>query len=118
LVANNIIGDSTFSEMVNILKNEIQNQPNTILQTKKSRYNSDLFVDGCELCGNRDVSERYHTHHIHFQKDCEEGFVKDKSHIRMNGKMNLVVVCEECHDNIHKGKLDFKRYKQTTKGKI
>ena len=52
-----------------------------ILQNKKSRYNSQVYIDECELCKKRVVDDEYDVHHINFQKDCENGFVKDKPHI-------------------------------------
>lgn len=117
LVSNNIINDTDFNELTNTIKNELLKKPNVILQNKKSKYNSEIYIDECELCKKRLVDEEYDVHHINFQKDCENGFVKDKPHIPKNGKMNLVVLCEECHQKIHKGKICIKKIIQSSKGK-
>ena len=43
---------------------------------------------------------------INHQKDCEDGFVKDKPHLKMNAKYNLIPLCESCHHKTHHGELD------------
>lgn len=115
LVSNNIINDTDFNELTNNIKNELLKKPNMILQNKKSRYNSQVYIDECELCKKRVVDEEYDVHHINFQKDCENGFVKDKPHIPKNGKMNLMVLCEECHQKIHKGEICIQKKIQSSK---
>ena len=115
LVSNNIINDTEFNELTNSIKNELLKKPNMILQNKKSRYNSQVYIDECELCKKRVVDDEYDVHHINFQKDCENGFVKDKPHIPKNGKMNLMVLCEECHQKIHKGEICIQKKIQSSK---
>ena len=77
-----------------------------ILNTKTSRYNSSLYVDECKLCKkNENTVGPLHTHHINFQKNSDIcGFIKDK-HFHKNTIHNLVILCSECHQNIHKGLL-------------
>lgn len=107
LVASNIIQDNEFITLTNKIKLKLLNKPESILTGKQSRYNSKVYVDECEICGKRNTNENYEVHHIHHQKDCEEGFVKNKelSHISKNSKSNLVVLCEDCHTKIHQDKL-------------
>jgi hypothetical protein len=57
------------------------------------------------------------THHINFQKDCVNNFVKEKPHIQKNQQSNLVVLCNICHDKIHAGKLVIDGIVMTSKGK-
>jgi DNA mismatch repair protein MutS len=117
LVAHDIIGDLDFNELVNTVKNDILEQPNNVVRNKTSNYNREVWVNECAICKERVNSEEYHSHHINFQKNCEGGFVKEKPHIPMNSKMNLVILCEKCHQNLHSGKIKIEGYVQTSKGK-
>jgi DNA mismatch repair protein MutS len=78
---------------------------------KVSKYNKNLIVDKCQLCGEK---ENLHTHHIIPQSSTLlSSSVKNK-------KYNLVVLCTSCHHNVHSSnnrKIDIKGYKETTKGK-
>jgi DNA mismatch repair protein MutS len=66
------------------------------LNTKKSRYNSKVYIDVCQICG---VNENLHTHHINEQHTADErGMI---SHFHKNIKFNLMIVCESCHQSIH-----------------
>lgn len=76
-------------------------------ELKKSRYNSDVYMSECKLCGEkRDL----HTHHIKFQKDFSS---MDKT---KNYKGNLIVLCENCHVRLHKNELQISGYVETTEG--
>ncbi len=69
-----------------------------ILSTKKSRYNSNVFMDECYRCGSK---KQLHTHHISPQKNADSvGFISDIKNNK-NVKYNLVVLCEECHVALH-----------------
>jgi DNA mismatch repair protein MutS len=68
-----------------------------LLSTKSSRYNSDVYLDKCKICGSK---ENLHTHHIVEQKNSNEsGLIYNRFH--KNKKFNLLVVCEDCHKKIH-----------------
>ena len=68
----------------------------TLVTTKASRYNKDVYVTACELCGAR---ENLETHHIIPQVDADEnGMLPDGRH--KNDKTNLQVLCEVCHSKI------------------
>ena len=73
------------------------------------------------MCGKKNSNKNptpLETHHINQQKDCDDdGFVKDKSHIKKNQIFNLMVICQECHDKIHAGKLNVEGIKMTSSGK-
>ena len=57
------------------------------------------------------------THHINWQKDCEENRVKNKPHLNKNSNYNLLTVCQHCHDKIDTGELEVDGYIMTSKGK-
>ncbi len=118
-VAKYIIHDKEFMKLAQEIKNELMKMPNVLLNDKKSRYNSEVFIDKCGICGIRkDISGYYETHHINHQKDCDkQGFVKSKPHIQKNSKSNLVPLCEDCHKKVHHGKLKIDGYLCTSSGK-
>lgn len=106
-VAKYIIKDSDFIEKALSIKNKLLKRDvnSPVISIKKSRYNSQLLVDKCGICGKRGLDEKQsnlETHHINHQKDCDiNGFVKDKPHIKKNALYNLVVLCDTCHDKMH-----------------
>ena len=103
-VARHIINDKEFIDMALDIKNELLESHNSMISGKTSRYNSEILIYQCQLCGEKEKKGKIsnlETHHINFQKDCIDGFVKNKPHIKKNDKSNLVVLCNECHDKIH-----------------
>lgn len=85
--------------------------------TRRSRYNSNMFISKCKICGEK----AEHTHHISFQCSMDSnGFTKDnveaRGHISKNSYANLVALCEKCHIDVHRNKMEVKGYKQTSRG--
>jgi DNA mismatch repair protein MutS len=116
-VAKYIIHDNEFMKLAQEIKNEIIESPNVLLKDKQSRYNSKVYVDSCGVCEKRkDILGYYETHHINHQKDCDEGFVKSKPHVKKNDKSNLVPLCEVCHTRVHNGSLEITGYVETSRG--
>jgi DNA mismatch repair protein MutS len=117
-VAKYILQDKEFIELANEIKNEILDRHNTMIPNKKSAYNSQLYVHECHVCGKKDIKTTLETHHINFQKDCDENDnVIAKPHLKKNDLANLVVLCNKCHDLIHSNKLEIKGTVMTSKGK-
>ena len=103
-------------------QNEILKKPNELLVNKTSKYNSDIYIDKCEVCSKevKDINELigyFDTHHINFQKDCKDGFVKNKPYLKMNSKANLIVLCKKCHYDVHHNNLEIKGYDVTSDGR-
>lgn len=93
------------------IRKKMLKEPTQLLSTKKSRYNSKVYMDKCAVCKSR---EDLHTHHILFQKDAnEQGLI---GVVPKNAKYNLVVLCEGCHQAVHNDKLVVRGYKETSKG--
>lgn len=121
-VAKYIIQDKSFMETALEIKNDLLKENNSLISGKTSKYNSQVFLYECSNCGKRE--EKSHitnleTHHINFQKDCDDnGFVKNKSHIKKNDKSNLAVLCNECHDKLHNNQISIEGYKMSSKGKL
>jgi DNA mismatch repair ATPase MutS len=120
-VAKYIIQDNDFIDSATSIKNKLLNNYNTLISGKTSKYNSDVFVYECNVCHTKDNVKltNLETHHINFQKNCDENnVVINKKHIKKNDKANLVVLCQDCHDQIHNGQLNINGYVKTSKGKI
>jgi DNA mismatch repair protein MutS len=119
-VARYILNDKNFISTALEIKDEITKTHNSLISGKTSKYNKDLLIHECQICHKKDTTgfiSELQTHHINFQKDCENGFAKNKQHIRKNDKANLIVICAECHDKVHHDNLDIKGYVMTSKGK-
>lgn len=117
IVAKYIIQNNNFMDLVVDIKNELLNVT-TVKDIESSKYNANVYVKACGVCGVNTKDKIYDTHHINFQMDCEDGFVKDKPHVPMNSEANLVVLCKECHVNVHKGLINISGYLDTTDGPI
>ena len=77
-------------------RKKLKGQGELFLNTKKSKYNSKIFIDRCQICGSHDNLQ---THHIHEQHTADgDGMIE---HFHKNIKFNLMVVCEKCHQSIH-----------------
>ncbi len=122
-VAKFIIKDSKFIKLAQKIKNIASGKLNEMMSTKKSKYNKDLYVHECQICGlqNRDEQNIGYldTHHINHQNACDKlGFVIGKSHLKKDELYNIVVLCKQCHYKAHHGILNIKGYKDTTNGRI
>lgn len=119
-VASNIIQDKEFIDMAIKFRNKLMESYDGILSGKTSKYNKNVLVYECSICKSKDKIahvSNLETHHINFQKDCENGLVKGKKHLRKNDEANLIVLCNECHDKIHNGSLILEKYVMTSEGK-
>ena len=108
IVAEQIIKDKEYNDIMSVIKKEVFDK-----EIKFSKYNKKLLMDCCEYCGSKN---NLHTHHINFQKDCENGFSKNKSSIKKNGINNLIVLCEECHRKLHNGEININSKILTSEG--
>jgi DNA mismatch repair protein MutS len=99
-----------FITVANSVRNELQGNDKYIVTPKISKYNSELYVSNCQLCGNKATE----THHIKHRKDADEqGFIDN---IHEHDKSNLIVLCEECHLKQHHSELVVEGYIQTNEG--
>ena len=87
----------------------------SILSLKTSRYNAKKIVNMCEKCGKRPGKE---VHHLQYQKDADSNsgiIINSDGIMHKNHLSNLLTICEECHDEIHKKNVKMKKVK-TSKG--
>jgi DNA mismatch repair protein MutS len=102
-----------FIEQCNEIALYLEKENKEFLNTKKSRYNSKVYMDQCSLCG---TTQNLITHHIVEQQYADAlGYI---NHMHKNVKDNLIVLCEQCHvKKIHNDKKDLVVH-QTTNGNI
>ena len=118
-VAKYLIHDNEFIQLAESIKKEIMNEPDTLVSDKTSSYNVDVYVHECKICKKtQEYNGSLDTHHINFQKNCSEGFVKDKEYIGKNFNCNLVVLCKDCHKMVHDGYIKIWGYSDTSNGKM
>ena len=104
-IAQKVLQLDTFDEKTNEIFNEITGKKSA----KKSRYNNNVIVSKCEICG---CTKQLETHHIIFQKDFSA------TDLHKNFRSNLVVLCEKHHNMVHDHKLYINGWKQSIEGKI
>jgi DNA mismatch repair protein MutS len=86
-----------FLKTANQYRNVLLEEHDLIVNTKKSKYNSKVYIHNCSICGKE--SNHLHTHHIEEQHTADEsGYIQ---HFHKNKKFNLQILCEECHKKQH-----------------
>ena len=103
--------DEQFLKLANNIRKKILKIDEEVVQTKKSLYNCDLYMDKCSVCGKDAVD----THHIKEQNTADENDMIGNIH--KNNLSNLVALCKECHINTHNGNLEINGFVQTSCGK-
>jgi len=105
--------DRSTLETAFTIRNRLLDKPASDLTLKQSRYNRGLFFDHCGVpnCGRPAVD----THHIRFQSEAskENGYI---DHVHKNHLSNLIPLCKECHDQIHRGTKKIKGFVLTSQG--
>lgn len=103
-----------FLKYAHDIRCNIEGKSNLLQDDKKSRYNTKIFMGECVICKKKSVE----THHIKEQNKANENGYFEDTGIHKNKEFNLIPVCEECHQKIHKGDIKIKGYRQSTKGVI
>jgi DNA mismatch repair protein MutS len=105
--------DKEFLSIANKIRKRITDDYNTIermSQQKTSKYNKDLYIAACAICGAK-VDD---VHHIQEQvKSDDKGFI---GHINKNHKFNLIPLCKKHHKLVHDGKININGFVTTSKG--
>lgn len=115
IVAKNIIHDVEFNDIVNNIKNKLLKTTGYIVTPKQSKYNPNVIVDKCQICGKKSdcTMSVLDTHHIKEQHTFTKSESKQK-----NNTNNLVILCKDCHNKIHEGKLQIKGITMTNVGYV
>jgi len=111
LVAKSLIDDRDFLQISTDIKTNMKSN-----KISTSKYNTNLIKDECEICKKKVKEDNVslETHHIIFQKDAVNNIVNEYQH--KNNTNNLVVICQKCHDDVDKGKINIAGKVETSKG--
>nr|YP_010289457.1 MutS-like protein [Tubipora musica]UKP88357.1 MutS-like protein [Tubipora musica] len=85
-----------------------QSVSNSLTIFRPSKYNAQVFIDSCEICG----APAEAIHHIQ-PKSKFQNRLKKLCNKRLNRRSNLVPVCSSCHLDIHKNKISILGWKRT-----
>lgn len=111
-VAEHIIRNDEFISLANKVRKNLMGIEKELYSSKSSRYNSEVYVDKCVICGSR---EQLDTHHIKFQCTADENGMIDT--MDKDVKNNLVVLCKHHHQEVHKGNIEIEGYVETSVGR-
>lgn len=96
--------DTDFLNTANEIRADLMKVP------RKTKYNSKVIVDKCKIC--KGVAQE--VHHIVEQHTADDsGYIGT---IHKNHKSNLVPLCSDCHDKIHKKEIIIQGFKSTSRG--
>ena len=105
-----------FLDMAHSIRTKYRPETNSLLDQKQSHFNAKHIKGMCEKCGNKMATE---VHHLQYQQDADDkGIIHNKEGdliFHKNHPANLLSICEQCHDEIHKTGKKLKKVK-TTKG--
>jgi DNA mismatch repair protein MutS len=104
--------DEIFLKTANRIRKKIAEEFSDVellLKKKTSRYNKELYLTKCIICGEA-VDD---VHHISGKKLAKAGFI---GHFSKNHKHNLVPLCKKHHLEIHDGKIDLRGFMMTSSG--
>jgi DNA mismatch repair protein MutS len=74
----------------------VRGQPKNLVSPVAARYNREVYLDVCRLCGGHSELQ---THHLQEQHTADaNGMI---GHMHKNNKGNLVVLCRNCHQSLH-----------------
>ena len=105
-----------FLDLAHSIRTKYRPETNSLLDQKQSHFNAKHIKGMCEKCGNKMATE---VHHLQYQQDADDkGIIHNKEGgltFHKNHPANLLSICEQCHDEIHKTGKKLKKVK-TTKG--
>jgi DNA mismatch repair protein MutS len=105
--------DAEFLDIANKIRKRLANdfdELELLVKKKKSKYNKDLYVTKCVICG----AMAEDVHHISQRSLADKaGFI---GHFHQDNKHNLIPLCKEHHNEIHNGKLRVDGFMMTSNG--
>jgi DNA mismatch repair protein MutS len=109
-VCKSLYLEQDFLELAYSIRNKYYPENRGELSNSLSRYNSNKIKSICELCKKSIGSE---IHHLEPQENADENGYIGSFH--KNHTANLISICQECHDSVHKNDIKMVKRK-TTKG--
>ncbi len=109
-----------FLKIIRKLKESHNEQKKEIDTTiTNSRYNSEKYKMHCQICKYRPINKTdvpLQIHHIKFQCSANENGMIDHTH--KHDYSNLVDLCPDCHQQVHKNMITIEGFVDTLYGKI
>jgi len=101
--------ETTYFKLKHLKTPKIQKQIDTlpIPMYTTTQLEERLNANRCEYCGKKDGY--FEVHHIRKLKDISKG-KKDWQRVMMDRRRKTMVLCIECHQNLHNGTLADKRH--------
>jgi DNA mismatch repair protein MutS len=110
-VAKFLMKDKNFNERTS----EILKEYEQVQSPYVSKYNSQVYMNCCEICK---IKTNLETHHIIWQKDFNEQEINPhKFYLKKNDSANLVVLCRECHDKVDRSEIIVNGWTRTSSGR-
>ncbi len=103
----------SFLENAHQIRIKYNPKSSSILDQKQSHYNAKHVQGGiCERCNTNMAID---VHHLIYQNEAtNDGTISKKGLIfNKNSKANLINLCEQCHDEIHRTNKKYKKTKTT-----
>ncbi|MCK4875415.1 MAG: DNA mismatch repair protein, partial [Sulfurimonas sp.] len=105
--------DSEFLDTANQIRKRLAkdfDELELLVKKKTSKYNKDLYVTKCVICG----AMAEDVHHINHKSLADQaGFI---GHFHKDSKHNLVPLCKDHHKDIHDGKIRVDGFVMTSNG--
>ena len=105
-VAKYLMKDNDFNQRTSELLKEYDN-----INIKTSKYNSNIYLNCCEICKSK---QKLETHHIVWQKEFKDN--TNKLYLQKNDSSNLVVLCSSCHDSVDRNEIIINGWIETSAG--
>lgn len=121
IVAKYIVKDPRFINIAETVKQRLSGELSD-LPIKKSNFNKSLLAKQCAICLYKPLHlhhKQLETHHIKFQSKClADGKIIDQKHLNKNELYNLVILCRQCHEHVHKKYITINGYFDTSIGPL
>ena len=98
------------------IRRKLDNKLESITDYQTSKYNTKVIMKECKICNKNSKEIQLDTHHINFQKDSDCYGILDNKPFHKNIKHNLIVLCKDCHTNVHHGSFVINGYVNTSDG--
>ncbi len=94
------------------IRRQVLDIQESLVNTRRSKYNKKVYVDVCQSCKVKPAQE---VHHMIPQRMADaHGRI---GHMNKNASHNLVPLCSDCHDMIHKESREV-TWAMTSKGRV
>ena len=105
--------DDEFLDTANTIRKRLANdfdKLELLVKKKRSKYNKNLYITKCTICG----AMAEDVHHISERALADkDGFI---GHFHKDNKHNLIPLCKEHHNQIHKGEIKIDGFVMTSNG--